>query len=106
MCHCPYLRRAPRGRFWVLALGLSLLTALWFGPASAAATATAVAGTWAATGDLITGRAGHTATRLSDGRVLAAGGDSGPTATTEVYDLANDAVRGAVVSIIIQLLFD
>ena len=41
------------------------------------------------TGDLAIGRSGHTATRLSDGRVLVAGGDANGTA--EIYDPATDS---------------
>ena len=46
-------------------------------------------GTWAATGSLATARAGHTATLLPNGKVLAAGGadgDSSPFASAELYD--------------------
>jgi N-acetylneuraminic acid mutarotase len=48
-------------------------------------------GTWTATGDLIEARGWHTATLLSDGRVLVAGGlssstDYAPLASAELYD--------------------
>jgi hypothetical protein len=46
-------------------------------------------GSWTKTGDLLGGRAGHTATLLSDGTVLVAGGSTSPTerlATAEIYD--------------------
>jgi hypothetical protein len=46
---------------------------------------------WSATGSMITPRTIHTATRLSDGRVLAAGGatvGSGATGAAELYDPA------------------
>lgn len=46
-------------------------------------------GSWSATGNMITPRTLHTATRLNDARVLVAGGvttGGGATATAEVYD--------------------
>jgi N-acetylneuraminic acid mutarotase len=51
----------------------------------------AATGTWTATGSLITGRAEHTATLLSDGKVLVAGGIPDGTeqlelASAELYD--------------------
>jgi N-acetylneuraminic acid mutarotase len=42
-------------------------------------------GTWARTGSMNRARAGHTALRLNDGRVLVLGGD-GPQVTAELYD--------------------
>jgi hypothetical protein len=42
-------------------------------------------GTWSATGSMVVGRVGHTATRLLDGRVLVAGGDSSGT-SAELYE--------------------
>jgi hypothetical protein len=49
-----------------------------------------VTGTWSATGSLATARFGHTATLLTSGRVLVAGGSSqvgpGPFASAELYD--------------------
>jgi N-acetylneuraminic acid mutarotase len=42
-------------------------------------------GTWTATGSLSPARYGHTATLLSNGKVLAAGGN-GPLASAELYD--------------------
>jgi N-acetylneuraminic acid mutarotase len=45
-------------------------------------------GTWTATGPLATGRYTHTATLLSDGRVLVAGGTVGPLASAEIYNPA------------------
>ena len=47
----------------------------------------AAAGTWAATGSLFTGRYGHTATRLLNGKVLVAGG-RGALTSAELYDPA------------------
>jgi hypothetical protein len=44
-------------------------------------------GTWTPTGDLITGRWGHTATLLPDGMVLVAGGKNLKSA--ELYDPAS-----------------
>jgi N-acetylneuraminic acid mutarotase len=43
-------------------------------------------GSWAATGNMITGREGHTATLLPDGRVLVAGSSGEPPASAELYD--------------------
>ena len=49
-----------------------------------------VAGTWTATGSLITARYGHTATLLQNGKVLVAGGyDSDNINTAELYDPAD-----------------
>jgi hypothetical protein len=47
---------------------------------------------WSATGSMAGARAGHTATLLQDGRVLAVGGVSAglPTALVEIYDPAHD----------------
>jgi large repetitive protein len=47
----------------------------------------AAAGTWAASGSLVTGRYGHTATRLLNGKVLVAGG-RGALTSAELYDPA------------------
>lgn len=55
--------------------------------------------TWSAAGSLASPRFEHTATRLSDGRVVVVGGlgpvgedgATGPLATTEIYDPATDA---------------
>jgi len=48
---------------------------------------------WVATGSMSVGRVGHTATLLTDGRVLIAGGSTpeGLTPTTELYDPATGA---------------
>jgi N-acetylneuraminic acid mutarotase len=47
-------------------------------------------GTWSPTGNLITGRGNHTATLLPNGKVLVAGGESGPSlASAELYDVAS-----------------
>ena len=48
---------------------------------------------WVATGSMSVGRVGHTATLLTDGRVLAAGGSTpeGLTPTAELYDPATGA---------------
>lgn len=50
-------------------------------------------GTWSATGSMTAARAGHTATRLPDGKVLVAGGapapdDTSASASAELYDPA------------------
>jgi hypothetical protein len=48
----------------------------------------AAPGSWTPTGSMVTPRTIHTATRLADGRVLAAGGvtiGAGPTATAELF---------------------
>ncbi len=50
-------------------------------------------GIWTATGSLITGRGGHTATLLPDGEVLAAGGSDtflNPFASAELYTAGGD----------------
>jgi hypothetical protein len=49
------------------------------------------AGTWSVTGSLANGRYDHTATLLSNGKVLVAGGqsNSGPSASAELYDPAS-----------------
>ena len=51
-------------------------------------------GTWSPTGSMNTARLDHTATRLSDGRVLVTGGrdDSGELASAEIYDPVRDLV--------------
>jgi uncharacterized delta-60 repeat protein len=52
-------------------------------------TVTATAGVWRPAGTLTTGRAGHTATRLPDGRVLVAGGlGAAASRSAELYDPA------------------
>lgn len=68
------------------------------GDASGTATDTAelydpAAGTWSAAATLATPRQLHTATRLSDGRVLVTGGSTvtDPIASAEIYDAATDA---------------
>ncbi len=43
-------------------------------------------GTWTTTGSMITGRWVHTATLLTNGKVLVAGGYPGPLASAELYD--------------------
>jgi N-acetylneuraminic acid mutarotase len=50
-------------------------------------------GHWTATGHMATGRAGHSATPLADGRVLVAGGVGGGTSlrTAEIYNPATGA---------------
>ena len=47
--------------------------------------------TWTQVGDLIQGRAGHTATRLADGKILIIGGEnqSGPVGQSEIFDPAS-----------------
>ena len=67
-----------------LAIPLAFLAAFPFTAAQ-----TSPSGTWSATGSMTTRRVLHTATLLSDGRVLVAGGlNNGriPTATAELYD--------------------
>jgi hypothetical protein len=52
-------------------------------------TVTATTGVWRPAGTLTTGRAGHTATRLPDGRVLVAGGlGAAASRSAELYDPA------------------
>lgn len=67
---------------------VALLAALIVWPLAAAADNNAV-GSWSTAADLLTGRAGHTATLLDDGRVLVTGGvdDQGRGLTScEIYD--------------------
>jgi hypothetical protein len=45
------------------------------------------AGTWSTTGSLNIGRSSHTATLLTNGKVLVAGGSSGGLASAELYDI-------------------
>lgn len=57
-----------------------------------------VTGTWSSTGDMLQARAGHSATLLTDGTVLVAGGGSSPTqqlATTETFDPATGSWSAA-----------
>jgi hypothetical protein len=76
-------RSADRLHGWAPPVAAGLLAAALLGltPASGAAD---TAGHWTRTGDLNNARAGHTATRLLDGRVLVVGGDG--LASAEIYD--------------------
>jgi hypothetical protein len=54
-------------------------------------------GTWSTTGSMRSGRLGHTATLLPDGKALVAGGHDGDevSATAELYDLSTSTWRAA-----------
>ena len=97
----------PLGLAVALIIASLTLTLAW--PRAAPA-----AGTWSETGPLATARHVHRATRLADGRVLAAGGEgpSGPLASAELYDPATgkwsptDSLSTAVFTYTITLLND
>ena len=74
-----------RGATILCALALFLLS-----PAASLAGPQASAGSWSATGSLVTARTGHTATVLPDGRVLVVGGRHASTtfASAELFDPA------------------
>src|SRR2546421_6370369 len=55
---------------------------------TAPASAQTIAPSWRYTGSLNTQRSGHTATLLSNGKVLVVGGGDGVTTSAELYDPA------------------
>jgi uncharacterized delta-60 repeat protein len=66
--------------------------ALTSSPATVFIAVSPTAGVWRPAGALSTGRAGHTATRLPDGRVLVAGGlGAAASRSAEIYDPATGA---------------
>ena len=80
--------QCPRGGSRVFQLAGAVLLVLLAGSLVLPQTA-AAAGTWSATGSLVTGRYGHTATLLPNGKVLVAGGYNGGALTSaELYDPA------------------
>lgn len=82
----------------LVAGGFTTTSTACSGDGTGTATATAelfdpAAGTWSAAAPLATARRLHTATRLSDGRVLVVGGSTAadPIASAEIYDAATNA---------------
>src|SRR5688572_13508794 len=78
-------RLSPRTGIRLGSVLLALLVAFGSLLQQGTPTAMAVPGTWSATDSLDTGRYSHTATLLTNGKVLVAGGGTGLT-STELYD--------------------
>jgi uncharacterized repeat protein (TIGR01451 family) len=74
---------------------IPLLLLLLFSMSAGLAFAQQNAGDWSVVGDLIAARSSHTATVLSDGRVLIAGGETsgGASNVAEIFDPANGTIR-------------
>ncbi len=89
-------RAAAAAHAWALRARIQAVALVLLMLALAAAPAAAVTNAWAPAGGLNTARYGHTATVLSSGKVLVAGGSaSASLASAELYDPATNAWSAA-----------
>ena len=90
MHHSNNIRKHKRHGFVLISALLGLISAASLVKPTRLASAQAIAPSWSGTGNLNTGRTNHTATLLSNGRVLVIAGDAGGN-SAELYDPVSGA---------------